>query len=86
MASDGETRRLAAIMATDIVAYSRLMAADESGTLAALKTLRKELWYPKIEEYGGRVVKLVATAFGEGFDLDFGRLFGCAWLRVTVMT
>ena len=59
MANDSAPRRLAAIVVTDIVAYSRLMAADESGTLAALKALRKELWYPKIEEYGGRVVKLM---------------------------
>ena len=57
MASDGETRRLAAIMASDVVGYSRLMGSDEAGTLSAIRSLRKELWGPKIDEYGGRVVK-----------------------------
>jgi len=42
------TRRLAAIVATDVVGYSRLMGADEAGTLAALKTHRRELVDPKI--------------------------------------
>ena len=57
MASDGETRRLAAIMASDVVGYSRLMGSDEAGTLSAIRSLRKEVWGPKIDEYGGRVVK-----------------------------
>ena len=51
MAGDGETRRLAAIMASDVVGYSRLMGSDEACTLAPLKSLRKELWYPKVDEY-----------------------------------
>ena len=49
--------RLAAILAADIVGYSRLMEADESGTLAQLRALRKELIDPKIEECSGRIVK-----------------------------
>ncbi len=57
MANDGETRRLAAIMAWDVVSYSALMGSDEAGTLSAIRSLRKELWGPKIDEYGGRVVK-----------------------------
>ena len=80
MASDGETRRLAAVMATDIVAYSRPMAADESGTLSALKTLRKELWYPKIEEYGGRVVKLM----GDGQLIEFSSVVAAVECAVDV--
>ncbi len=44
-------RRLAAIMATDVVGYSRLIRADEEGTIAALKALRADLIDPKIGEY-----------------------------------
>ncbi len=47
MASERATRRLATILAADVVGYSRLMAADEAGTLAALKAHRKELIEPK---------------------------------------
>ena len=52
-------RRLAAILAADVVGYSRLMGKDEVGTLAALKTHRKEVIDPKIAEHKGRVVKLM---------------------------
>ena len=60
-------RRLAAIFAADVVGYSRLMSADEAGTLAALKTCRRTLFDPKIAEYGGRVVKLM----GDGALAEF---------------
>ncbi|HIF10003.1 MAG TPA: adenylate/guanylate cyclase domain-containing protein, partial [Sneathiellales bacterium] len=49
-------RRLAAIVSADVVGYSRLMGADEAGTLAAMRAHRTELWNPLIEQYGGRVV------------------------------
>ena len=49
-------RRLAAIVSTDVVVYSRLMGADEAGTLARMKAHRVELWTPAIEKHGGRVV------------------------------
>ena len=49
-------RKLAAIMAADVVGYSRLVAADEGGTLARLRALRKEVIEPLIAEYRGRVV------------------------------
>jgi TolB-like protein/cytochrome c-type biogenesis protein CcmH/NrfG len=49
-------RKLAAILATDVVGYSRLMEADEAGTLAAMKAHRRELWTPLTEKYGGRIV------------------------------
>jgi len=52
-----EQRRLAAIVAADVVGYSRLMGGDETGTLAALKALRRELVDPKIADHGGRLVK-----------------------------
>src|ERR1700756_2915715 len=50
-------RRLAAILAADVAGYSRLMGADEEGTLAALKAIRRELGDPKIAEHRGRIVK-----------------------------
>jgi adenylate cyclase len=60
-------RRLAAILAADVVGYSRLMGADEAGTLARLKSLRKELVQPKITERKGRIVKLM----GDGLLAEF---------------
>ena len=54
--SEGTQRRLAAIVSVDVVSYSRLMGADEAGTLAAMRAHRAELWNPTIEQYGGRVV------------------------------
>jgi adenylate cyclase len=52
-----QTRRLAAILAADVAGYSRLMGADEEGTLERLKALRRELVDPKIAEHHGRIVK-----------------------------
>jgi class 3 adenylate cyclase len=51
-----EQRRLAAILAADVAGYSRLMAADESGTLARLRRLRTEAIEPKIAQFHGRIV------------------------------
>jgi len=50
-------RRLAAILAADVAGYSRLMGADEEGTLERLKALRRELRDPKISERHGRRVR-----------------------------
>ncbi len=60
-------RRLAAILAADVVGYSRLMGEDEMGTLERLKSLRKELVQPKITERKGRIVKLM----GDGLMVEF---------------
>jgi adenylate cyclase len=60
-------RRLAAILAADVVGYSRLMGASEAGTLAALKTHRRELVDGKIAEHHGRIVKLT----GDGMLVEF---------------
>src|SRR5688572_19207117 len=60
-------RRLAAILAADIAGYSRLMAADEEGTLARLTALRREIVDPTISEYRGRVVKTT----GDGLLAEF---------------
>ena len=47
--------RLAVILCADVVGYSRLMGADEEGTLAALKAIRRDLVDPKINEHKGRI-------------------------------
>ena len=60
-------RRLAAILAADVVGYSRLMGADESGTLAALESLRTDFINPKISQHQGRIVKLT----GDGMLVEF---------------
>ena len=61
------TRRLTAILAADVVGYSKLMAEDEEATLAALKTHRRELFDPLTREHGGRIVKLM----GDGVLAEF---------------
>ena len=59
MATARVERRLAAILAADVVGYSRLMERDEAGTLARLKAHRKELIEPLLAEHRGRIVKLM---------------------------
>lgn len=54
--SEAPKRRLVAIVSADVAGYSRLMGADESGTLAVMMAHRRELWIPTIERSGGRVV------------------------------
>ncbi len=61
------TRRLAAILAADVVGYSGLMERDETGTLATLKAHRAELVDPKIAKHDGRIVKLM----GDGALVEF---------------
>ena len=60
-------RRLAAILAADVAGYSRLMGADEEGTLERLKAHRRELVDPKIKEHHGRIVKTT----GDGMLVEF---------------
>src|SRR6202166_1371132 len=67
MAEARVERRLAAILAADVVSYSRLMGVDEEGTLAALKAYRRELIDPKISEHRGRIVKTT----GDGALVEF---------------
>jgi adenylate cyclase len=62
-----EQRRLAAIVAADVVGYSRLMGRDESGTLARLRENRKERLEPILARYSGRLVKLT----GDGALIEF---------------
>jgi adenylate cyclase len=67
LATERVERKLAAILAADVAGYSRLMGADEEGTLAALKALRRELADPKIKEHRGRIVKTM----GDGLLVEF---------------
>jgi adenylate cyclase len=60
-------RRLAAILAADVAGYSRLMGADEEGTLNRLKAHRRQLVDPKIREHHGRIVKTT----GDGMLVEF---------------
>jgi class 3 adenylate cyclase len=67
MATARVERRLSAILAADVVGYSRLMERDEDRTLERLKTHRREFVEPLIAEYQGRVVKLM----GDGALVEF---------------
>jgi adenylate cyclase len=73
-------RRLAAILAADVAGYSRLMGADEEGTLARLKALRRELADPKIKEHRGRIVKTT----GDGLLLEFASVVDAVRCAVEV--
>jgi adenylate cyclase len=74
------TRRLAAILAADVAGYSRLMVADEEGTLERLKALRRELLDPKIAEHHGRIVKTT----GDGLLVEFASVVGAVRCAVAV--
>src|ERR1041385_4947575 len=60
-------RKLAAILAADVVGYSRLMQEDEAGTLAALKQRRKEILQPTVAQHRGRIIKVM----GDGVLVEF---------------
>src|SRR5215469_7722334 len=62
-----QTRRLAAILAADVAGYSRLIGADEEGTLNQLRAIRTDVIDPKISEYRGRIVKTT----GDGLLVEF---------------
>ena len=80
MAEARVQRRLAAILAADVAGYSRLMGADEEGTLAALKQLRRELADPKIKEHRGRIVKTT----GDGLLVEFASVVDAVRCAVEV--
>ena len=67
MSEDSVHRKLAAILAADVVGYSRLMGDDEVGTLTRLKACRKEVVDPKIAAHRGRMFKLM----GDGALIEF---------------
>src|SRR5262245_42739569 len=68
MAEERVQRRLAAILAADVVGYSRLMEQDEAGTLAALKQRRREVLEPLVARHHGRIFKVT----GDGVLIEFG--------------
>jgi adenylate cyclase len=68
MADTRINRKLAAILAADVVGYSRLMGADEAGTLGALKRHRETIFDPAVAAHNGRIVKLI----GDGTIVEFG--------------
>ncbi len=74
------SRRLAAILAADVAGYSRLMGADEEGTLAALKGHRKELVDPLIAQHQGRIVKTT----GDGLLIEFASIVDAVRCAVVV--
>jgi adenylate cyclase len=75
-----QTGRLAAILAADVAGYSRLMGADEEGTLERLKALRRELLDPKIAEHHGRLVKTT----GDGLLVEFASVVDAVRCAVEV--
>jgi adenylate cyclase len=75
-------RRLAAILAADVVGYSRLMERDEVGTLAALKSRRTDILQPMVSKHHGRVVKLM----GDGVLVEFASAVNAVACAVELQT
>src|SRR5438132_2187294 len=75
-------RRLAAILAADVVGYSRLIEADEEGTLSRLKVLRAEIIDPKIAHHKGRIVK----TSGDGLLVEFASVVDALRCAAEVQT
>ena len=80
--TDRVERRLAAILAADVAGYSRLIGADEEGTLARLKTHRRDLIDPKIAEHRGRIVKTT----GDGILVEFASVVDALRCAVEVQS
>jgi adenylate cyclase len=80
MAAEQFERKLAAILAADVVGYSRLMGEDEAGTHARLKALRTQLIEPRIAEHRGRIVKLT----GDGALVEFASVVDAVQCAVAV--
>jgi len=73
-------RRLAAILAADVVGYSRLIGVDETGTLTALRALRKELVEPTLKRHHGRIVKLM----GDGLLAEFASAVDAVFAAIEI--
>src|SRR5580698_1668382 len=80
LTSEPVERRLAAVLAADVAGYSRLMGADEEGTLARLKAVRKALVDPTIAKHRGRIVKTT----GDGILVEFASAVDAARSAVEV--
>ena len=75
-----EQRKLAAIVATDVVGFARLMGRDEHGTLAALRAHRAELIDPAVAAHSGRIVKTL----GDGLLLEFASVVDATACAVAI--
>jgi TolB-like protein/class 3 adenylate cyclase/Flp pilus assembly protein TadD len=82
LAEEQVERRLAAIMAVDVVGYSRLMEVNEEGTLGALRQHRREFFEPTVAKHGGRIFKVM----GDGFLVEFGSVINAARCAVEIQT
>jgi adenylate cyclase len=80
MPEERVNRKLAAILAADVVGYSRLMGADEEGTLSALKQHRQSVFDPAVAAHNGRIVKLI----GDGTIVEFGSVVDAVNCAVSV--
>src|SRR5512137_62850 len=80
VAENSIQRRLAAILAADVVGYSRLMGQDEAGTLTAVRRLRTELIEPSIAEHQGRLFK----SMGDGFLAEFSSVVNAVACAVAI--
>ena len=78
--SEQVERRLAAILAADVVGYSRLMEANEELTLGALRQHRREFFDPTVAKHGGRIFKVM----GDGFLVEFGSVLNAARCAVEI--
>jgi len=82
MAEERAQRRLAAILAADVVGYSRLMEADEAGTMAALKSRRRDVLEPLVAKLQGRVFKTT----GDGVLVEFGSAVNAVQCAIDLQT
>lgn len=80
MAAEMIERRLAAILAADVVGYSRLMEANEERTMGALKMHRREFFDPTVAKNGGRIFKVM----GDGFLCEFNSVLNAARCAVEI--
>ena len=80
MAEERVQRRLAAILAADVVGYSRLMSEDEVGTLQRLKSLRAEVFDPVTARHQGRIFKTI----GDGVLAEFKSAVGAVHCAVEI--
>ena len=80
MADTKPQRRLAAVLAADVVGYSRLIEADEAGTLAAMRHLWAEIFNPAVAAHDGRIVKMM----GDGALVEFGSAVGAVESAISI--
>jgi adenylate cyclase len=80
MCAEHVERRLAAILAADVVGYSRLLEANEEDTLNTLRQHRRELFDPAVASHGGHIIKVM----GDGFLVEFGSVLSAARCAVEI--